>query len=280
MDRPHQPAIPLRGLLGDLDPHRCKLHCAVWDKSRNPADVLIENWAEWEGWNRWRGPKNDFNRDFIFSLAVLPGQPTHWLFGGVFEVLGRRHTPNSFAYDIRYRDDFLPGHVGRLKVAYMRAGRNTRLVMERALDDITVHEILPLPYAGQAFPGLNRLNVTLRELEVIARQRRVDWQHPLESMKGVYVIHDRATGKAYVGSAYGGTGVWSRWNTYVESLHGHNRDLRELVGIQGDEYARDNLTFALLEFWSMSTPDSEVLEREDYWKRVLLSRGEFGLNAN
>lgn len=275
-----QPKIPLRSLLGDLDPSRCKLHCAVWNGSRDPADVLVEDWTEWEGWNRWRGTKNDFNRDFIFSLAVVPKQPTLWLFGGVFEVLERGSTPNSHAYDIRFRDDFLPGHVRRLKVAYHRVGRNTRLVMERVIDDITVHEILPSPYAGRPFPGLNRLDVTLRELEVIVRQRRVDWQHPLENMKGVYVIHDRATGKPYVGSAYGDTGVWSRWNTYVDSLHGHNRELRELVGAQGADYARDNLSFALLEFWSMLTPDSEVLEREDYWKRVLLSRGEFGLNAN
>jgi hypothetical protein len=70
----------------------CRLHCAVQAKSRHPSDALVESWAEWEAWNRYRGLKNDFNRDFIFSLAVIPGQPTQWLFGGVFEVLGRGET--------------------------------------------------------------------------------------------------------------------------------------------------------------------------------------------
>ena len=66
---------------------------------------------------------------------------------------------------------------------------------------------------------------------------------------------------------------------YVDSLHGNNVALRELVGQEGPDYARKNLHFALLEFWSMRTADEEVLARESYWKDVLLSR-KFGLNKN
>ena len=47
----------------------------------------------------------------------------------------------------------------------------------------------------------------------------------------------------------------------------------------GREYARANLRFALLEFWSMRTSDEHVLAREGYWKDVLLSR-KFGYNKN
>lgn len=98
-------------------------------------------------------------------------------------------------------------------------------------------------------------------------------------MKGVYAIHDRTSGKPYIGSAYGDTGIWARWAQYVESLHGGNIDLRALVDREGEAYVQDNLTFALLEFWSMRTPDDYVLERERYWKEVLLSRN-FGHNKN
>ncbi len=62
-------------------------------------------------------------------------------------------------------------------------------------------------------------------------------------------------------------------------MHGGNLDLHDLVEREGDEYVRDNLVFALLEFWSMRTSDDHVLERENHWKRVLLSR-EFGHNKN
>jgi hypothetical protein len=48
---------------------------------------------------------------------------------------------------------------------------------------------------------------------------------------------------------------------------------------EGREYARMNLRFALLEFWSMRTSDEHVLAREAYWKDVLLSR-KFGYNKN
>jgi hypothetical protein len=99
-------------------------------------------------------------------------------------------------------------------------------------------------------------------------------------MKGVYVIHDRTTGKPYVGSAYGDTGIWSRWEQYAETLHGNNVDLRDLVEREGEEHVARNLNFALLEYWSMRTSDDFVLEREGYWKDVLMSRGEFGHNRN
>ena len=46
-----------------------------------------------------------------------------------------------------------------------------------------------------------------------------------------------------------------------------------------DVYVRENLMFALLEIWSMRTSDDYVIERENYWKDVLLSR-EFGHNRN
>ena len=98
-------------------------------------------------------------------------------------------------------------------------------------------------------------------------------------MKGVYVIHDQITGKPYVGSACGDTGIWVRLGEYVTTLHGGNRALRELINREGRDYAHENLRFALLEFWSMRTSDEHVLAREGYWKNVLLSR-KFGLNDN
>ncbi|BBZ32053.1 hypothetical protein MCNF_06580 [Mycolicibacterium confluentis] len=41
-------------------------------------------------------------------------------------------------------------------------------------------------------------------------------------MKGVYVIHDVETGNAYVGAAYGDTGIWARLRQYVDGLNGYN----------------------------------------------------------
>jgi hypothetical protein len=39
-------AIPLRRLIGDLDPTKCKLHCAVWNGQDHPIDVLTRSWDD------------------------------------------------------------------------------------------------------------------------------------------------------------------------------------------------------------------------------------------
>jgi hypothetical protein len=271
----------LKGFLGELDPAECKLHCAVWNRHEQPIDVLARSWNAWVGWNSWRPTHNAFNRRFIFSLAqMVYDHPTHWLFGGVFEVLGRRPEPRTVSYDVEWREDFLGAHVKRLVVGFEMPGRNNRLEMKRWLNKMEVLAILPEPYAGEPFPGLDQINHTLSQLEVVFEQQRADWRYALEPMKGVYVVHDKSTGKPYIGSAYGDTGIWQRWGSYVDSLHGGNVLLRELVGRKGEAYARENLVFALLEYWPTREPDALVRKREEYWKQVLLSRGKFGLNKN
>jgi hypothetical protein len=273
-EAPSATAIPLSDLLGELEPRQCKLHSAVWSGHNHPIDVIARSWDEWVGWQRHRGQKDDFNRPFIFSLAQTHGNPNHWLFGGVFEVVERH--PSS--YDVKLRQDLLGGYLKRLTVFFRRpGGRNVRLRMERWVGEMRVVSVLPEQYAGEPFPGHARIEHPLSQLEVIVKEQRPDWRGALAPLKGVYVIHDRATGKPYVGSAYGATGIWARWASYVESLHGGNKELRELVGNKGPEYARENLVFALLEAWPMTTEDSYVIAREMYWQRVLLSR-EFGLN--
>ena len=48
---------------------------------------------------------------------------------------------------------------------------------------------------------------------------------------------------------------------------------------KGEDYFRENMKFALLEFWSMRTDDVRVLDRESYWKEVLHARS-LGHNKN
>jgi hypothetical protein len=134
--------IPLGSLVGDLDPAVCKLHCAVWNGEEYPIDVLARSWDDWVGWNSWRGTRDDFNRRFIFSLAQARDNPSHWLFGGVFEVLGRRPTPGAWSYDVELRDDLMGAFVKRLLVAFRLPGRAVRLNLETHVDRIEVVTIL------------------------------------------------------------------------------------------------------------------------------------------
>jgi hypothetical protein len=269
--------IRLRDLLSGLDPTQFKAHCAVWNGEEHPLDVYARSPDEWVAWNTWRSTKHEFNRPYIFSLMQVYAERDRWLFGGAFRVLAHRNEPNSFAYDIELCEDILPGCIGRLKVKFQHRGRTIRLRFESVIDRMEVAEILPTPYHGEPFPGHDSINHSLSQLEAIYAQQRPDWRLALENMKGVYVIHDRDTGMPYVGSARGDTGIWQRWGQYVDTAHGGNAALRALVKRKGVAYARENLMFALLEFWAMRTSDDFVLAREEYWKRVLLSKRS-GLN--
>jgi len=273
-------AIPLIALLPKgVDPTACKVHFAVWNQVKHPIDVLATNWDEWQGWNSWRSVKDDFNRQSIFSLAQDKHDSTRWMFGGIWEVLERRPERQAHSYTVALREDLMGPYIRRLFIRHKRTGRNIRRTMESVLPTMTVSSILDEPFAGDPFPGHDRINHSLADLQVVIGQARADWRISLESMKGVYVIHDRETGQRYVGSAYGDTGIWQRWTTYATTLHGGNVGLEQLVREKGEEYYRTNMRFALLEYWSMRTDDAHVLERESYWKDVLHARS-LGYNQN
>ena len=273
-------AIPLRSQLpDDFDPTQYKVHFAVWNQIKHPIDVLATSPEDWQGWNSWRSANNDFNRQFIFSVAQDKHDATHWLFGGIWEVLERRPEPHAHSYTVALREDLMGPFIRRLWIRHQRSGRNIRQKMELVLPGMTVSSILEEPFAGDPFPGHDRINHSLADLQAIVSQARADWRVALESMKGVYVIHDKETGQRYVGSAYGDTGIWQRWATYAATLHGGNVGLKALLEEVGDEYYRTNMRFALLEYWSMRTDDEHVLQRESYWKDVLNARS-LGHNKN
>lgn len=159
-------AIPLRALLADLRPGDCKLHCAVWNGEEHPIEVMAGSFERWTWWNSYRADNNHFNRPLIFSMAQSLEGPDLWLFGGVFEVLARRDKPHAFSYDVKHRTDLLPGLTQRLMVQFALAGRQRRRVFETCVDEMAVAAILPEPYAGQAFPGLDSIRITLRDLDI------------------------------------------------------------------------------------------------------------------
>lgn len=104
------------------------------------------------------------------------------------------------------------------------------------------------------------------------------WYTALKNIKGIYIITDKSNGKHYVGSAYGEYSFWSRWAQYSENGHGENIELKKIIEENSINYAQ-NFLFSILEIRSAITADKEIIEREQHWKNILLSR-EFGYNKN
>lgn len=98
----------------------------------------------------------------------------------------------------------------------------------------------------------------------------------MENQKAVYLIVDTKTGKKYVGSAYGNDMLLGRWRNYIANGHGGNKLLKSL----DFEYIKENFKYSILEIFKSSVDDEIIINRESFWKEVLLTRTEFGYNDN
>lgn len=271
-------SINLSSVYPVTNPKKFKLHLACWNGHAQPLDVFVRDRIEWDGWNKWRGSRDDFSREFIFSLIDFYPERDQWLFGGAYRIISRSSVKNAPGYQIELLDDSEP-FIGRLKLSLKRPGRIKAFNLEKHFETICVSEILPRPYSGEAFCGYDQIDVSFRMLETIFAIQRADWKAALENAKGVYLITDTHNGKRYVGSAYGTTGLWSRWACYIGTGHGYNDELTRVIKQNGIEYARNNFRFALLEHRTPKTDDNIIIGREQYWKGVLLSR-LYGYNKN
>jgi hypothetical protein len=128
------------------------------------------------------------------------------------------------------------------------------------------------------FPGFNSVLLSYRMLKTVVDESTPSWHTALANVAGVYVIVDTSDGRAYVGSAYGGGGIWQRWTAYAQTRHGGNRELQKLLEQKGIGHA-ERFQFSLLEVCDLNLSKEHVIGRESHWKNVLRSR-EFGLNAS
>lgn len=267
--------ILLRDIWPIQNPADYKVHFARWNQHDQPLEVWVRDKQQWQGWQEYRPARDDFNRPLIFSVMQFYHEPDIWLFGGIFRVIARH--PDW--YEVALSDDGAD-FIGRLKLRSPYRGRTTRVNFENHYAAFEVQELLREPYSGRAFPGYDDIDLSFEELESLVRNSRPDWKAALESIKGIYLITDIKTERRYVGSAYGDQGVWARWCSYVASGHGGNVELRNLVSDPTLAYCRSNFRFTLLEQRSFRVSDELILRRESFWKGILLTRGEQGLNRN
>ena len=269
--------ISLQDVIRINDPTQYKLHLACRNEDWvQPLDVFVADREEWVGWNKGRGNKNDWTRDFVFSLMEFYPKTDAWLFGGIFRVLERKHD----CYELEEVDEY-KRYVGRVLLSFHRyqGMRGRAFCLERYIKEFKLAEILQAPFSGESFPGYEFINHDFNILESIFKSEPDGWKEPLSNVWGIYLISDKRNGKKYIGSAYGDMGIWSRWACYIGTGHGWNDELTALINRKSIEYARRNFRFSLLEIRSKSTPEETIRARESHWKRALLTR-EFGYNGN
>ena len=263
-----------------------KIHFAT-GKDFPPLEAFFD--GKFKEWQELQNQRN-FQCDEIVSLIHLGGDK--WLFAGVYAVEGVKPlnegepdlyffpegVPRScFKYSTRELEglEHLTGHA---IVRFEKRFRASYLIGKKYYDNLVVCEIRDQKMSVGDFPGYNSILLSFRLLCTIVRENLPSWKSALCNVSGIYIITDNKTEKHYIGSAYGGEGIWQRWCSYAKDGHGSNKELKELLKINGRDYVQ-NLQISILEVCDLNTNKENVINRESHWKNILRSR-EFGYNTN
>ncbi|RCS28903.1 GIY-YIG nuclease family protein [Rhodanobacter denitrificans] len=259
-------------------PENTKVHLARWNQHEEPHDVYLA--GDFEEWQRWQS-KHYFNREYVLSLIQLPTDPTRWVYVGIYRPIGKTFheaTPEQrdhYVYDFE-RFAAADEWRGRLYVRSPYKERNSFPTGERLEQELIVEELTREPDMMGSFPGFNRVDITMAELDRIVRNHLESWRSGLSSVKGIYLITDK-NGSLYVGKADGADGIWERWTTYALTTHGNNVALMEEFGLAAPPERKFDLRFSILEIAPKTATDLD--KRETHWKQVLGSRVH-GYNRN
>lgn len=240
--------------------------------------ILISNYYNSE-------KKEWFNEgDTVIGLIQMNKEDS-WLLFDIAKITKNYHKysiPNAKVntfYEHETIEEY-SDYFGRLIVKIHKHWQGPIRRASTVIDDIEVLELLSSEFDQlNVFPGYDSVNLSWSELKAVLD--RDTWKTALENQKGIYLITDTATNKRYVGSAYGQNMILGRWKEYVRTRHGNNVELKKLVDKKGEKYIEDNFRYTILEIHKNLTPDNTIIERESFWKEILLTRSpNYGYNDN
>ncbi len=233
--------------------------------------------------------KKDFNKGYDYWAVFISGKGTEARFYKLYrvgavvprclEVMPKDYpcpqafeTPGDY-YELEYAD-ILKEFENRLIIKW---GDATRVWHQKGT---TEKEIVAIQTShNEEFVGYENVVLPYEKLKEVV-ENDVDyklWYTALSNVKAVYLILDVKNGQQYVGSAYGNRGLLERWECYVDTFHGNNKLMREVICDHPDRY--QFFQFSILQIFSMSTPDDIIINAENLWKRKLGTK-EYGMNAN
>ena len=256
------------------------------DKDLNMGTLINDGWLD-----RYQAlQSNPVFRDCDFIATFIGDGDTRAKFYGIYRVLEERaatpddipedspmagwHHQDRYFYKLEHQSQYVDFE-GRVVIEW---GAGT-LAWHQNMTNKPVIEIFPPGRALQPFSDYLDFTLSYQELqELIANPAaHRDWQSSLSAVAGAYLILAEKSGEQYVGSAYGVSGIWGRWQQYAANGHGGNKLLEQIVK---DDAAYPNaFRYSVLQVLPKSTKDAEVIRWETQYKVKLGSRAT-GLNAN
>lgn len=282
--------IRLQVFLGipDLELNKYKIHFARGGVRPEEAKEIFYA-DEFQSWQECQTKKN-FEREYVISLIWI--EKNKWLYAGVYEVdhsvrpksiENPKYNWKGWKYKT-IKTNVQEDMIGRVVFYYEKNFRASYPCLELEPSNsieprnMQICKIYEERLAVDDFTGFDEVNISYDILKVIVNKKIKSWYNALSKVKGIYLIVDTTNGKQYVGSAYGENCIFSRWESYVNTGHGGNIELKKLLEENGIEYVK-NFKYSILEVCNMNIGETYIIERETYWKNVLMTR-EFGLNSN
>lgn len=235
--------------------------------------------------------KRGFSKGYDYWITFISDRGTSAKLEGVYKVKSVSDVPtslqpegfplsdwykpnNEFSYFDLERTCILEDLVGRLIIDW---GPGTKMWHHKATTEKAVLSI----QASQRmrFTGYENIILTYEELKEIIEDSTVyeNWHTALSSVYAIYLITDTTNGSNYIGSAYGKGGLLSRWTCYVDTKHGNNKGVKEIICNYPERYI--DFQFSVLQILPKTITDEEVIKLESMYKRKMLTK-EFGMNNN
>lgn len=241
----------------------------------NPIEVFknneIKTLLEGQYWN-YNKNKSFKNGQITLGFIRIKSGENFWLLFHIGKITNDLNIFNGVGYEYETLSEY-EKFFGRLIIKFKNTSQNMIRNAESVLEDCEVAQILPDIFDNDLFPGYDKVNISWKELSRVLEKDT--WKTALQNQKGVYLITDTYNGKMYVGSAYGDDMILNRWESYVKTGHGSNRELKGLNFNHIKTYFR----YSILDIFKSTTDIQTIIERENWWKETLLSR-RFGYNAN
>ena len=235
--------------------------------------------------------KAGFSKGYDFWAVFISGSGTYAVFYALYKANGsipetlemvqerlpkeeaEGYTGQCVFFDLEHAKQ-LEEYEGRLTIDW---GKSTLMWHQKGTTEKPIIAIQP--DKKKPFPGFEDLILTYDQLLEITTNRDIydSWRAALSSVSAIYLIVDRETGKQYVGSAYGDDGLWGRWSCYTDTLHGNNKQMKELICDHPERY--HSFQFSVLQILPTTMPPDEVVAIEARYKKKLLSI-PFGMNEN
>lgn len=247
----------------------------MFEHNWNPIEIfkngdlhIMLNGHYWNYGNR----KSYKEGQITIGLVRIKPNENLWLLFHIGKITKDLNVLNNVGYEYEGLTEYQK-YLGRLIVKFDNKATNMIRNAESVIEDCEVAQILPDTFENDIFPGYENVNLSWNELKRVIEKE--NWKTALQNQKGIYLILDKSNGKKYVGSAYGENMLLGRWRAYVKTGHGENLGFKKLTF----EYIMQNFKYSILDIYKSTTNDQIIINRESWWKEVLLSR-DFGYNEN